>query len=150
MNQENEIYGLIEQVVEKNNFLLIEVLVRGEKMNRVIEVYIDNEEGITTENCADVSRELNSLFEEENLFSGKYRLDVSSPGVSRPLKYLLQYRKHIGRELEVKYSVNEEKSEKIKGRLTKVDGDKLWFTTKDSELIIDFEKVIKSKVLISF
>jgi ribosome maturation factor RimP len=150
MNQENEIYSLIEQVVEKNNFLLIEVLVRGEKMNRVIEVYIDNEEGITTENCADVSRELNSLFEENNLFSGKYRLDVSSPGVGRPLKYLLQYRKHIGRELEVKYFVNEEKTEKIKGRLSKVEENKLWFTTSDSELVIDFEKVIKSKVLISF
>ena len=150
MNQDKEIYNLTEQVVGKHNFLLIEVLVRGEKMNRVIEVFIDNEKGITTENCADVSRELNSLFEENNLFSGKYRLDVSSPGISRPLKFLPQYSKHIGRELEVKYAVNEEKTEKIKGRLTKVDGNKLWFTTADSELIIDFEKVIKSKVLISF
>ncbi len=150
MNREKEIFNLIEKIVEKHGFLLVDTVIRGEKMNRVIEVYIDNETGISADNCAGVSHDLGALFDENDFFSGKYRLDVSSPGIGRPLKYFQQYKKHVGREFEVEYSLSEGTTSSFKGVLTKSEDNKLWFTSNNSELIIDFEKVIKAKVLISF
>ena len=69
--------------------------------NRIV-VYIDGDEGVSLDACTQISRILESVLDQEPALDGKYELEVSSPGVSRPLKFPRQYLKHIGRTLQIK------------------------------------------------
>lgn len=144
-----EIKEKLQALVNDRGFLLIDLIIRGDKNNAILEVFVDNEEGVTTDNCADLSRELIALIEEEELIDTKYRLDVSSPGVERPLVFIEQFPKHLNRQFEVKYTIDGEKK-KLKGTLTGVEGNTLSFEANKKEVMIDFDKVTSAKVLISF
>ncbi|NOX18051.1 MAG: hypothetical protein GXO87_07195 [Chlorobi bacterium] len=139
----------ISGVVEREGFLPVEVIIRGDQRKPVIEVFIDSGKNITAEDCARMSSKINSMFEDENLFKGNYRLDVSSPGVERPLKFIEQFPKNVGRKFEIVYKPKEIE-EKFNGKLIKAAGNELTFSVGKTEQIISFEDIVKAKVLISF
>ena len=145
----NQILEKFHEVIKLQNLFLIDITFRGDNKNRIIEVFIDGEKGITPVDCTNVSRELNTLIEEEDLIEPNYRLDVSSPGVDRPLKYIEQYPKHINRKFEIIYLQDEEKI-KFKGVLKEIDGDNLIFLDGKNERRINFTTIQKANVLISF
>lgn len=150
MNTINEnIKEIVTKVVEKNDFLLIDILLRGTEHNRVIEVFIDGEKDISADDCAIVSRDIDSQLNELLAKHPNYRLDVSSPGIDRPLKLLKQYPKHINRKLEVSYRSGEE-IKKLSGKFTGVEGDYLTFISDNKEVIINFNNIINANVLVSF
>jgi ribosome maturation factor RimP len=147
---EKNIYELIEQVVSNKGYFMVDLVLRGEKNNRVIEVYVDSETNVSAENCAEISRQIDKQFEEENIFESGYRLEVSSPGVNRPLKYLKQFPKHINRKFDVAYRESDN-VKKFSGILKSIDGNSLVFLKSNREEIkIDFPDIIKAKVIISF
>ncbi len=100
---EKNIRELIEQVVGNKGFFLIDLVFRGDRSNRVLEVYMDAEHNVTAEDCAEISREINKRIDEEMVFESGYRLEVSSPGINRPLKFLKQFPKHTGRKFDISY-----------------------------------------------
>ena len=71
------------------------------KKSQKLEIFIDSDEGITLGDCQKLSREMQEMLEEENLLADSYVLDVSSPGVDRPLKLIRQYVKNIGRIVSI-------------------------------------------------
>ncbi|MDQ7818247.1 MAG: ribosome maturation factor RimP [Melioribacteraceae bacterium] len=144
-----QIFTKFEEIVASLGFLLIDVVLRGDNHLRIIEVYIDSEKGITVDDCSLVSRALNESIEAENLIDTSYRLDVSSPGVDRPLKFLAQYVKHLNRKFEVEHKDRDE-IKKLIARLIRVDGEHLYFQEKTNEFKINYKDIIKAKVLISF
>jgi ribosome maturation factor RimP len=148
MNQNFEnIREISQQVAEQNNLFLIDLIVRGTESSRVIEVYIDGEQNITADECASVSREISKQIDEKELLKS-YRLDVSSPGVDRPLIYLKQYPKHLNRLFEVEFSASGEPSI-FKGKLISIEDEVLTFQS-NKEIKIKFQDIVKAKVLVSF
>lgn len=145
----HKIVEFSKEAAEKFDCLLIDVELRGDSRNKIIEVFIDNEKGITAEVCGDVSKEINVLLEQENIFDGKYRLDVSSPGIDRPLIYLKQFPKNIGRQFKVIYKSDDNK-ESFEGKLERINGEFLEFSVKKELRTIPFESIITAKVKISF
>lgn len=140
---------IFEEVINSLGYLLIETVIRGDNHLRIIELYIDNEKGITTDDCVLVSRAINEKIEEEKIFESNYRLDVSSPGIDRPLKFLVQYQKHLNRKFEVQYKF-EDQIKKLTGKLSRIEANNLFFIEKKDEVKINFNNIIKAKVLISF
>ena len=148
MNQNFEnIREIAQQVAEQNNLFLIDLIVRGSESSRVLEVFIDGEINITADECALVSREISKQIDEKELLKS-YRLDVSSPGVDRPLIYLKQYPKHLNRLFEVEYNASGESSI-FKGKLISVEDEVLTFQS-NKEIKIKFPDIVKAKVLVSF
>lgn len=145
-NIEN-IREIAQQVVANNNLFLIDFVVRGSESSRVIEVFIDGEKNISADECAFVSREISKKIDELNLLKS-YRLDVSSPGVERPLIYLKQFPKHINRLFEIEF-ISSGASSTFNGKLISVDDDLLTFRS-NKEIKIKHTDIIKAKVLISF
>jgi ribosome maturation factor RimP len=145
-NFEN-IREIAQQVAERNNLFLIDLIIRGSETNRVIEVFIDGEKNISAEDCALVSREITKQIDENDLLKS-YRLDVSSPGVERPLIYLKQFSKHINRIFEVEFNIKDSSS-KFKGKLISIEDELLTFQA-NKEIKIKFKDIIKAKVLVSF
>ena len=142
------ILNTAQEISEKNNLLLLEVLFRGNERNHVIEIFIDGEDNLSADDCARISREINEVIEKNEFLNSAYRLDVSSPGVDRPLEYLKQYKKHINRKFEVRYKSGENKKD-ITAKLVKIEEDNLYFYS-GREQVIKFEDIIKAKVLVSF
>lgn len=90
-------------------------------MGRKIEVYIDTDEGIHIDECAEVSRFLEKHLDGSGLVPENYILEVSSPGMSNPLKVARQYRKRIGRTLDVLKT----DGQKIEAELIAADDEKI-------------------------
>ncbi len=150
MNELAENISKIAQNVTSDfGLFLIDVNLRGNDRNRIVEVFVDGEKNVSAEDLAEVSKAINGIIEQENLIKGSYRLDVSTPGIDRPLKFLKQYPKHINRKFEVSYIENGE-NKNIKAKLESVEGDNLLFSAAKVLLKINFKDIISAKVQISF
>ena len=143
------IIRISNEIAEKLGFFVIEILMRGDNRKRIIEIYIDAENNINANDLAEMSREINSVLEEQNLIKESYRLDVSTPGVDRPLKYLKQFPKHINRNFEVNYKTDDG-TKTITGKLLSVKREELTFLSDKKEVLIEFNNIITAKVIISF
>ena len=86
---------------------------------RHIGVFIDGDEGVSLDVCAQISRILESVLDQEPNLGGVYELEVSSPGVNRPLKFPRQYLKHVGRTVRIEMTGGEI----IEGLLTNTGHD---------------------------
>jgi len=149
MNSLNEkILTIAQEVTAEKNLLLIDIVLRGNERNRVIEIFIDGEDIVSAETCALVSREINNIINTDNIIESSYRLDVSTPGVEKPLKYLTQFKKHIQRKFEVEYKTDD-KTGKFQGKLIDIQDDVLVFDC-GREVQIKFNSIIKATVLVSF
>lgn len=147
---EKKILQICDEVTRENGVMLIDVVFRGQGNSRVIEVFIDDEKNLNVEKCADVSRKIVSVLNKEEDLDFNFRLDVSSPGVDRPLKFLRQYSKHIGRQFEVHFIDENDVDKNFLGKLKEVDGEDLIFVTGKNEIKLNFNKITKAKVKISF
>jgi ribosome maturation factor RimP len=142
-----ELREIIAAAVERKGAHSIDLVIRGDRGRQVIEVFIDAEQGVTTDLCAEVSREVSAAIDQANLLTGAYRLDVSSPGIDRPLRYPWQYRKHTGRRVEVKYRIGDQ-VQMIDGTLSSVGETAVAVKTKSlSEPIeIPFESIVEARI----
>jgi ribosome maturation factor RimP len=145
----NKISILTKEISEECGFMLIDIVFRGDERNRIIQIFIDGETGISVDDCAVVSSKLSRKLEEQDFIPSNYRLEVSSPGTDRPLKFLKQYIKHIDRKFEVEYLFNEEKK-KFVGKLVRIAGEDLFFIENKNEIMINFNNIKSAKVLTSF
>ncbi len=99
---EPHIEALIHDVFNEGRcgqFYIVDIEVTG---NNQFAVFVDGDEGLSLDNCRKISRTIEAVLDEEPTLGGIYGLEISSPGVSRPLKYLRQYLKHVGRILLIK------------------------------------------------
>jgi ribosome maturation factor RimP len=146
---DEKIKDIATGILEENGFFLIDLVLRGNEKNRVIEIFIDGERNISAEDCAKISRDINTLIEAQKLTDSNYRLDISSPGIDRPLIYLKQYPKHINRRFDISYNQNNE-TKKLSGKLIDISGENLTFLSDNKQIIINFNNIKKAKVIASF
>jgi ribosome maturation factor RimP len=147
--EEENINNVINEILKEKNFFLIDLVYRGNPKQRIIELYVDSEKNVTAEDLAELNRLINSQIEGKNLIESQYRLDVSSPGTDKPMKFLGQFPKHINRKFEVSYISNDE-TKKLSGKLIKVEGDTLVFLSNQNEISVNFNNIKKAKVIVSF
>ena len=151
--QIQKISEFIEPLLEGKDIFVVEIEVKGTDLPEVW-VYLDKESSdIMIEECTEVSRELATMIEETDLFNKKYRLNVSSPGMSRPLTDRRQFNKHVGRSAKVKFGVlsNLEDRETVEGKIRAFEDEAVFITVdKKTERRIEFDQFIEFKIQPSF
>jgi len=120
-----QITSLLKQKFEEEAFNDC-FLVEANYNNTKLELFIDSDSNMTFEKCRLISRYLEKYIDENNWLGEKYILEVSSPGISRPLSFKRQYDKNIGRKMEIKTK----EEGKQKGTLVKVTDDKVFLEEK--------------------
>jgi ribosome maturation factor RimP len=145
-----KISELAESVFSDPGFFLVDVEVKGGSQP-VVWVYIDREDrGVTMDECAKFSNELSFLLDAHDIFPGKYRLNVSSPGLARPLSDKRQYPKNVGRKARIKYKTDEA-YHKVEGILQRVDDEMLIIEQSDgSTTSIDYDAIVEAKIIPTF
>lgn len=146
---DENIQEVVSRTVEINGFFLIDLIIRGNEQNRVFEVFIDGEKDVSAADCAKVSREIDDELKILMVKHPNYRLDVSSPGIDRPLKFLAQYPKHINRKFDITF-MSDDDTKKLNGKLIAVNGDYLTFVSNNKEVIVNFKNITKANVIVSF
>ena len=99
----DQVRALTEEVIAGTSYFLVDVEVRGHKGTRVVEVYLDSKEDFGHDDLAVLSKEVGFLLDVEDVVDDSYKLEVSSPGIKRPLTMPQQYQKNVGRTLRVRY-----------------------------------------------
>ncbi len=144
-----KILQITNQVIPQKGLLLVDTIIRGTDKNVVIEIFVDNKTGVDADLCAEVSDMIKSRIEEE-LELENYRLDVSSPGIDRPLKYIDQFYKHIGRKFSIVYEQDGNTFELNNVELVSIENEILTFKNNKSQLQIIFNNIKKAITIISF
>ena len=137
--------ALLTPILDAHNAFLVDAALRNERGGKLVQAFIDTDGGITIEECAEISRELAYELDRENLIQGSYRLEISSPGIDKPLKMLRQYRKNIGRRFKVVHQATDAKATLV-GKLESVGEEVLTFRTDGGATVtLEFTKIIESK-----
>ena len=145
---------IIEKIEEFANTLLpsmglelVEVQFRREGHGWVLRIFIDNEEGISVDHCADVSREVSDFLDVEDLIDHPYNLEVSSPGLERSLKSLADFEQFAGRKarLKLREAVNGQKV--FEGVIQQVNHENIELVLDDQSTVqLPFEHIRKARL----
>lgn len=109
---------LVTPIVEENHFELVDVEYVKEGSNWYLRVYVDKENGIDIDDCVLVSRALEAKLDEEDFIADAYILEVSSPGLTRPLKKEKDFIRNMGKRIEVKLFKAQDGRKEFEAELT--------------------------------
>jgi ribosome maturation factor RimP len=99
-----DIVALIQDEIDRRGIVLLELRRRGQRNTTVLEVIVDSEKGVSLDDVTELTRWISALLDEhEEEIPGRYRLEVSSAGLDRPLEYDWQFRKNIGRLIKLTF-----------------------------------------------
>ena len=129
---------------------LVKLEFRREKNGLVLRVVIDKEGGVSVQDCQLVSNELGTtLLGEgyEDLIPGPYHLEVTSPGVDRPLVREEDYRKHLGREVKILFQDGTGRKSTVTGILTFYGSGKLTVYAAGGEQIISLDHIVSARAM---
>lgn len=121
----DRVWSAVEPVVTGMGYELVGVALGGKPGDRLLRVYVDTADGITVEDCEAVSRQLSALFDVEDPVGDGYTLEVSSPGIDRPLFRDADFRRFSGEEAFVRLLLPLEGRRRFRGRLQGCDGDRV-------------------------
>ena len=123
----------------------IEHLLHGKRS--LLRVYIDREEGVTIEDCEKVSRQVSGILDVEEPIAGEYTLEVSSPGMDRPLFTLEQISRYVGSIVHVRLRMPQNGRKKFKGLLQKVEGENICVLVDGVSHVLPFAAVDKTNLV---
>jgi ribosome maturation factor RimP len=142
-----KIFELAQQCASSHGVFVVDVEIKHTTPMELW-VYLDKEdEDLSIDVCTKISRELGFLLEAHDIEIDRYRLNVSSPGLSRPLSDIRQYPKNIGRTCRVRYRKNDAEVEKVMGQLSKVDSANIQLMVEDKSIKIPFVQIIEAKII---
>lgn len=139
---------LTEEIIHGSPYFVVDVDVRGHKGTRVVQVYLDADEGFGHDDLSEISRELGFLLDVEDVIDGAYKLEVSSPGIKRPLALPRQFPKNVGRTLRVKYTTDDGQRRTLVGDLLAATPDAIEVAdpSADAPVTIPFDALDEARV----
>lgn len=150
--QKHYLQDLIEPVVTAQGYELVRVMTMGGETRPTLQVMIDvldHTREVTVDDCAVVSRALSDMLDEKDPIENQYSLEVSSPGLDRPLTKLEHFKRYIGYEIRLETTEKVENRKRFKGKILSVEGDNILLSSDDTQYTIAFNAVNKAKLVIT-
>jgi ribosome maturation factor RimP len=144
MDLQQKIEELAAPFLSPLDAFIVDIHIVPGEQRKVVQLFVDTDSGITIDQCAEMSRQLGSALELQEVIPSSFVLQVSSPGLKKPLKLLRQYRKNIGRQFRVHFRKGEGVMD-IQAKLIAVEGELITFTNGNHETYtIPFNEIIES------
>ncbi|MDX1429891.1 MAG: ribosome maturation factor RimP [Rhodothermales bacterium] len=138
---------LLQPLVEELGYEFVGLEHSSNPKNAVLRIYIDSVDGVDIDDCSRVSHEVAGLLDVEDPIPGHYNLEISSPGLDRPLFTLEQCARFAGSEAKVTLYAPQDGRRKIKGRILGVDEGRLRMAVDDEELSLEFNNIAKANLV---
>jgi ribosome maturation factor RimP len=145
-----DLEALVAPVVEAAGLALVDVEMRREGKRRVLRVTVDREGGLDLETIAQVSERVSRRLDVEGFDPGPYALEVSSPGVERPLRGPADFGRHVGQEVRVRTSEPVGGAKVHRGRLIAAGEDAVTIATDDGERTVAYAIVAAARTVVDW
>ncbi|MGD8571805.1 MAG: ribosome maturation factor RimP [Gammaproteobacteria bacterium] len=144
------IQALIEPAVETLGYELVGIEYLSQGKHSLLRVYIDRQDGITVDDCERVSHQVSGLLDVEDVIHGHYNLEVSSPGLDRPLFTIEQFRRFRNQKAKVKLSTPVEGRRKFTGVIHEVNDDNVVLEVEGEDIELAFSAIEKANLVPDF
>ena len=149
--QQDSIVDRIDKIAAKaaneNGVEHVHTEIAGTRRNSVVRIYIDKPDGVTIEDCSNVSRAVEAVMDAEDFMPSAYVLEVSSPGLDRPLFSLADFERFVGKKAKVKTTGPINGQANFSGRIAAVEASEIVFEDKTNGVVrIPFEQVGKANL----
>lgn len=143
---QDEIEKLILPTIEDMGYELwgCEYLAQGK--HSLLRIYIDREEGIGIDDCQEVSKQVSAILDVEDPIQGNYSLEISSPGIPRPLFYPWQYQRYIGQTVSLKTFKPINGKRKLQGDIVSVNDSTVILAIGHEHHEILFTNIVKANL----
>jgi len=145
-----EVTDLVAPILEEMGYELVDVAWVMKSGRWVLQLFIDKEGGVTIDDCAAVSGEIGDLIDVRDIIPHGYVLEVSSPGLDRPLKKLKDFRGAIGRKVKIRTARPKEGRRNFTGRLERVEEDVITLLVDGTEQSFALEELEKANLVYEF
>ncbi len=143
------VQGFLRGLLPTMDLELFEVQFRREGNGWVLRVFIDSTEGVTLMQCSDVSRELGRFLDVEDIIDQAYNLEVSSPGLERPIRSIDEFRRFCGKKARVKIHEAIDGHKVFEGIIDKDAGEMIRLRLNDDRSIeFSFDMINKARLAI--
>ena len=141
---------LLEPVIKAMGYELIGCEYNARGRVALLRLYIESTDGITLEDCSRVSKQVGAVLEVENSIYGRYDLEVSSPGVNRPLLSLEHFKQFVGHKVKVRLYDPIDNRRNLVGDIIAVQNEKILLNLDGDEKIeLLFNEIAKAKLLVN-
>ncbi len=149
-----QIEQIIAPTLASMGFDIVRVTVTGGEERKTLQVmaeHSDLKETMTVENCSDISRAIEAMLEVEDPIAGAFRLEVSSPGIDRPLTRLADFARFVGFDARIEMSINIDGRRRFKGKLLGVEGEAIHLDLEEeeAEVYLRFQDMSRAKLLLT-
>ncbi len=149
-----QIEQIIAPTLASMGFDIVRVMITGGDERKTLQVmaeHSDLTEIMTVDNCSDISRAIEALLDVEDPISGAFRLEVSSPGIDRPLTRLSDFQRFAGFDARVEMLINVDGRRRFKGRLLGVEGEAIHLDLEEeeAEVYLAFQDMSRAKLLLT-
>lgn len=153
-SKSSQLQELLEPSVTALGLVLWGVEYLSQGRNSTLRIYIENTDpdaGISVEDCARVSHQVSGILDVEDPIAGEYRLEVSSPGMERPLYTLEQFAKYIGHPVQIRLRMAFEGRRKFQGTFKGIENDdELVLEVDGEEYLLPFDWLDKANLIAVF
>ena len=147
---EQKAEALLSPIVESNGFELVDVEYVKEAGNWYLRGYIDKPGGITVNDCETVSRAFSDRLDEDDFIEDSYIMEISSPGLDRPLKKEKDFARSIGKLVEIRTYRPIEKQKEFCGELTAYDNNSVTIDEEGTPRTFDKKDIALVRLAIDF
>jgi ribosome maturation factor RimP len=148
-SKKNASREIVEQIVGRYDAYVVDYKVNQQGNRTFVKVLVTTDHGIGLDQIAEISRAIRDDNEFNELFPNDFQLEVSSPGIDFPLKSVRDFRRNIGRTMNV-FHRREDLKSPLKGKLDLVDDERLVLTSDNGSQVIQFTDVDFAKVIIQW
>lgn len=141
---------IIEPSIDNMGMELVEVEFKKEQGQWILRVYIDREGGVRLQDCERVSREIEPLLDVEDPVTHSFTLEVSSPGLQRPLKKISDFQRFQGRLAKIKLYTPIESEKKFCAHILRVEGDQIILDREGKTLQVPFVNIARANLEIEW
>lgn len=142
-----DLQDLLEPGAEALGFEVLAVEMTGGPGQSVVRVYIDGPQGVTVDDCARASHQFSAILDVEDPIPGHYTLEVSSPGLDRPLTRERHFRAVVGQEIKVRTDAAIDGRKRFRGRLQDADAEALEMIVDGETYRIPLSRVAKARLV---
>jgi ribosome maturation factor RimP len=142
-----DVEALVRPVVEASGLELVEASFRREGPTRILRVTVDREGGVDLDAISEASERISRRLDLEDFGAGRYTLEVSSPGVERPLRTAREFERHVGQKVRVRTATLVEGARTHTGPLVAADGQAITVATEEGEHRIPLAAVASARTV---
>ena len=144
---EDKFYLVINQMLEKTDMKVVNVNINRKKIDYDIRLVIDSDRGVNIDDCAYVSRVAKDAINLEKIIATDFNLEVSSPGINRPLFTLNDYSSFVREIIKLKLKTPMEDRKNLKGKIIGIENSYIIIETNNINIKVDFNNINKGNII---